>query len=275
MSVQREAAGAAAGGGGAPDEQREPAAAARVPPARQGKACYHLFIFSTIVHVGSACRFAYSLQQLPEYHWRVKCAFSLDVCCILAVMQRLPERHLCNQQMAASSLKATISSICLSILQVLQRMGYLNRDQSVTMKGRVACEVNSGARAAPPRPSKLISLKHLGAGRPLVAAACHRTFTHIVCDANTLQAASWLPRSSSSAKCCDAWGDTLHTMHLLSSESICNPFNRPCRRRAGGHGADLWRSAGGPRARGGCCAAVRARLPGKLVGFVSLSRQQC
>ncbi len=60
-------------------------------------------------------------------------------------MQRLPERHLCNQQMAASSLKATISSICLSILQVLQRMGYLNRDQSVTMKGRVACEVNSGA----------------------------------------------------------------------------------------------------------------------------------
>lgn len=27
-------------------------------------------------------------------------------------------------------------------------MGYLNRDQSVTMKGRVACEVNSGGPAA-------------------------------------------------------------------------------------------------------------------------------
>ena len=32
--------------------------------------------------------------------------------------------------------------------QVLQRMGYLNRDQSVTMKGRVACEINSGAGSA-------------------------------------------------------------------------------------------------------------------------------
>ncbi|KAL4444150.1 hypothetical protein ABPG75_011887 [Micractinium tetrahymenae] len=40
-----------------------------------------------------------NLQQLPEYHQRVK---------------------------------------------VLQRMGYLERDQTVTMKGRVACEVNSG-----------------------------------------------------------------------------------------------------------------------------------
>ncbi|KAI3427058.1 hypothetical protein D9Q98_006998 [Chlorella vulgaris] len=29
-------------------------------------------------------------------------------------------------------------------VKVLQRMGYLERDQSVTMKGRVACEVNSG-----------------------------------------------------------------------------------------------------------------------------------
>lgn len=40
-----------------------------------------------------------NLQQLPEYHQRVK---------------------------------------------VLQRIGYLERDQTVTMKGRVACEVNSG-----------------------------------------------------------------------------------------------------------------------------------
>lgn len=33
-------------------------------------------------------------------------------------------------------------------LQVLQRMGYLERDQSVTMKGRVACEINSGEHAS-------------------------------------------------------------------------------------------------------------------------------
>jgi hypothetical protein len=36
---------------------------------------------------------------------------------------------------------------CL-VLQVLQRMGYLERDQSVTMKGRVACEVNSGEQCS-------------------------------------------------------------------------------------------------------------------------------
>ena len=104
-----------------------------------------------------------SLQQLPEYHQRVKVRIvglqewlhlGSTVCpnampCPLngllapqppALLGHLPTKTLTNQP--GNTLRSTAP--CRP--QVLQRMGYLNRDQSVTMKGRVACEVNSGAR---------------------------------------------------------------------------------------------------------------------------------
>ena len=106
-----------------------------------------------------------NLQQLPEYHQRVKVRtlrmLWLVCCCCSLCCVACHRVEVCPQVSASAVISPRLSLlmrhrymlpctavVLLLVLQVLQRMGYLERDQSVTMKGRVACEVNSGEQCA-------------------------------------------------------------------------------------------------------------------------------
>ena len=73
-------------------------------------------------------------QQLPEH----TSACTAGCCIEWDAWQRTNLRNYLRRSQSLSFTK------CIP-RQVLQRMGYLGADQTVTMKGRVACEINSGA----------------------------------------------------------------------------------------------------------------------------------
>lgn len=159
-------------------------------------------------------------------------------------------------------------------------MGYLERDQTVTMKGRVACEVNSGAAPAQcMSPSPCDAAASASCGHPEWAGLAARMIARAACQASAVPLrerggqAARLAQRDSHREATSGWqplpaGAPPRAPSALarvpSAPSVsCAP--RPQhRRRAGGHGDHLWRHAGGARARGGGGAAVGPGLPGGL-----------